>query len=87
MENVNIDDIDVEDMNLVSGDWTKLDGENEVTEITFSINDKFIAKITYDLKNDEVETEGDLSKITGSEDNDEFIQKYKESSEEIIKIV
>ena len=87
MENIDIHDIEVEDMNLVSGDWTKLDGENQITELTFSVNGDFIAKITFDIKNDETEVEGDLSKITGSQDNDDFIQQYKESSEEIIKIV
>ena len=87
MENIDIHDIEVKDMNLVSGDWTKLDGENQITELTFSVNGDFIAKITFDIKNDETEVEGDLSKITGSQDNDDFIQQYKESSEEIIKIV
>lgn len=86
-ENIDIDDIDIKDMNLVSGDWTKLDSENEITELTFSVNGEFIAKITFDLKNDEVETEGDLSKITDSEENDAFIQQYKEASQEIIKVV
>lgn len=87
VEEIDINDIAVEDMNLVSGDWTKLDSENQVTELTFSSNGEFIAKITFDLKNDEIKTEGDLSKITGLQNNDEFIQQYKESSEEIIKIV
>lgn len=83
----NVDKMNIEDMNLISGDWTRLDGEKKVNELTFSANDKLIAKLVFDHKNDKVTVEGDLSKVTGSEDNDDFIKQYKESSEEISKIV
>lgn len=79
-------DLAQDDKNLIAGEWTKIDGENKITEITFLTTSEFIAKITFDLKNDKTTVEGDLSKITKSEDNEEFIQTYKDSSEEILKI-
>lgn len=78
--------IDSNDKNLIAGEWTKIDSDNEVTEITFLTTEEFIAKITFDFKEDKVLVEGDLSKITDSEENDEFIQTYKDSSKEILKI-
>lgn len=77
MENIN---------NMISGDWTKIDQVEKVTEITFSTKDELIAKMTFDFKNDKVLTEGDLSKVTGLEDNSEFIGRYKECSREVLKL-
>lgn len=77
MENIN---------NLISGDWTRIDKDEKITEITFSTKNEFIAKMIFDFKNDKVITEGNISKVTGLEDNSEFIGRYKECSKEILKI-
>lgn len=73
-------------MDMIVGDWTKVDVENKVTEISFSLKDEVIAKMTFDFGNDKISIEGDLSKITEVEDNTEFIKTYEECSKEVLKI-
>lgn len=73
-------------MDIISGDWTKIDKENQITEITFTLKDELIAKMIFDLKNDEILTEGNLSTVTGQEENSDFIKTYEECSKEILRI-
>lgn len=73
-------------MDMIVGDWTKVDVENKVTEISFSLKDEVIAKMTFDFGNDKISIEGDLIKITEVEDNTEFIKTYEECSKEVLKI-
>lgn len=72
--------------NMISGDWVKIDQENKITEITFSTESELIAKLTFDFKNDKHTVEGDLSKVTDLQDNDDFVKTYEVCSREILKI-
>ena len=73
-------------MDMIVGDWTKVDIENKITEINFSLKDEVIVKMTFDFANDNISVEGDLSKVTEVEDNTEFIKTYEECSKEVLKI-
>lgn len=73
-------------MDMVVGSWTKVDIENKITEVSFSKKDEFLAKMTFDFVNDKVSIEGDLSKVTEVEDNEEFIKTYEDCSKEVLKI-
>ena len=71
---------------MISGDWVKIDQENKVTEITFSTKNDLIAKLTFDFINNKHSVEGDLSKVTEQEDNDDFVKTYEECSRQILKL-
>ena len=73
-------------MDIIVGDWTKLDVENKITEVSFSVKDELIAKMIFDFANDNFVVEGDLSKITKSEDNTDFIKTYEDCSKEVLNI-
>ncbi len=74
-------------MDRIGGDWTKIDKENQITEISFSSKDELVAKITFDILNDKVSVEGDLKRVTELDDNEDFIKMYLDCSKEILKIV
>lgn len=71
----------------IIGEWTKIDKENKVTEVTFLSKDELIARMTFDLSSDDISIEGDLERVTGEEDNEEFVATYLECSKEILNII
>lgn len=71
----------------IIGEWTKIDKENKVTEVTFLSKDELIARMTFDLSNDDISIEGDLQRVTNQEDNEEFVATYLECSKEILSIM
>ncbi len=60
--------------------------ENKITEVSFSVKDELIANMIFDFANDNFVVEGDLSKITKSEDNTDFIKTYEDCSKEVLNI-
>ena len=71
---------------MISGDWVKIDPENKTTEITFSTKKELVAKLTFDFANNKHLVEGDLSKITELENNDDFVKTYEECSRQILNL-
>ena len=52
-------------MDIIVGDWTKLDVENKITEVSFSVKDELIAKMIFDFANDNFVVE--LAVASGAE--------------------
>lgn len=71
---------------VIVGNWTKVDVENKVTEVNFSVKDQILATMKFDFANDKVSIEGDLSKVTESEDNTDFIKTYEDCSKQVLNI-
>lgn len=78
---------EVKNMEIVAGEWTKIDKENKITEVSFITKDELIAKMTFDLSNDEVSIEGDLQRVTEKKSNDDLVKTYLECSKEILNIM
>lgn len=74
-------------MDIIAGEWTKIDKENQITEVSFITKDELIAKMTFDLSNDEVSVEGDLQRVTEQENNEDLVKTYLECSKEILNIM
>ncbi len=70
--------------NMISGDWVKIDQENKATQVTFSTKNELVAKLTFDFINNKHSVEGDLSKVTGLDDNDELVETYEQCSKQIL---
>lgn len=73
---------------VVIGEWTKVDVVNKLTEVSFLLKNETIATMTFDFAStsDKILIEGDLSKVTGSEDNADFIKTYEDCSKEVLNI-
>jgi len=65
-------------MNLINTEWTKLDKENQIVELTYSMNNKVLAKLIFDYQKDTTEIVGNLYELVGWNHTDEDNNKYRQ---------
>ncbi|MGH4125288.1 MAG: hypothetical protein ACREV6_20420 [Clostridium sp.] len=64
-------------MTDIKSEYTKLDKENQIVELTYYMNAE-VSKIIFDLKNDEINVSGSLYNLIGYQDSEEDKRKYEE---------
>ncbi|MBU3126074.1 hypothetical protein [Clostridium tagluense] len=64
-------------MTNIKSEYTKLDKENQIIELTYYMNTE-VSKIIFDLKNDKINVSGSLYNLIGYQDSEEDKRKYEE---------
>jgi len=64
-------------MILIKTEFTKIDNQNDIVEITFTIDGEVHSIIQFDFKNNTTVVTGDLYNLIGWVDNDTEREKYQ----------